>query len=273
MPRPTWKGAISFGMVSIPIQLFTAADSSKEISFHLLHKECMSRIKYLRWCPIHEREVRQDEIVRGYEHARDQYVILTEDELEQLPLPSARTIELSAFVREEAIDPVFFERTYYLLPESAGAKPYELLMRALKWKGLIAIATVALRQRERLCALRPRDGTLMLHTLFYADEIREETRVTPPGVAVSEQELSMAFSLIDLLSRDFEPEQYHDRYRAALEEVIQAKLQGQEVVEAPGPAPAKVTDLMAALRASVEAAKRRNEPSATREAPRRRKAG
>ena len=256
MPRSIWNGLISFGMVSIPVKLFTATES-KDISFRLLHRECNSRLKQLRWCPACEREVEWGETVRGYEYAKDQHVIVTDEDFDKLPLPSKRTIELAAFVKAEEIDPVYYEKSYYLEPDEVGIKPFALLMKALKEKSLTAVAKIAVRNKERLCALRPMDGTLMLETLYYPDEIRVERGTEVPEVQVSDRELEMASTLIDLLADSFEPEKYQDEYRRALMEIIEAKLQGEEFVEAPAPAPAKVTDLMAALKASVEAAKKR----------------
>jgi DNA end-binding protein Ku len=271
MPRSIWNGLISFGMVSIPVKLFTATDS-KDISFHLLHRECNSRLKQLRWCPVCEREVEWGETVRGYEYAKEQHVIMSDEDFDKLPLPSKRTIELAAFVKAEEIDPVYYEKSYYLEPDEVGIKPFALLMKALKEKSLTAVAKIAIRNKERLCALRPMDGTLMLETLYYPDEIRVERGTEAPEVQVSDRELEMASTLIDLLADSFEPEKYQDDYRRALMEIIEAKLQGEEFVEAPVAAPAKVTDLMAALKASVEAAKKRRGEEAEEEPRRRRRA-
>ena len=266
MPRSIWNGVISFGMVSIPVKLYTGTQD-KDISFHMLHKTDDTRIKMLRWCPDDERPVDMDEIVRGYEYARDQYVVLTEEDFEKLPLPSKHTIELTQFVDAEEIDPVFYEKSYWLEPDEVGVKPFALLMRALREKNLTAIAKIAIRNKERLCALRAMDGSLVLETLFYPDEIRIEKQEAP-DIDVSERELEMAFTLIELLHEPFDPERYHDEYRRALMEVIQAKLDGQEIAEAPAPVPANVTDLMSALKASVEAAKkRRHEEDAEEERP------
>ena len=271
MPRSIWNGLISFGMVSIPVKLFTATDS-KDISFHLLHRECNSRLKQLRWCPVCEREVEWGETVRGYEYAKEQHVIMTDEDFDKLPLPSKRTIELAAFVKAEEIDPVYYEKSYYLEADEVGIKPFALLMKALREKNLTAVAKIAIRNKERLCALRPMDGTLMLETLYYPDEIRVERGTEVPEVQVSDRELEMASTLIDLLADSFEPEKYQDDYRRALMEIIEAKLQGEEFVEAPVAAPAKVTDLMAALKASVEAAKKRRGEEAEEEPRRGRRA-
>jgi DNA end-binding protein Ku len=273
MARSIWKGVISFGMVSIPVKLYTATES-KDVALNMLHEECKSRIKQKRWCPVHDREVGWDEIARGYEYAKDQYVVLTEEDLEKLPVASKHTIQLSAFVDAKDIDPTFHEKSYYLEPDETGVKPYNLLLRALESKGLTAVANIAIRNKERLCALRPSDGSIVLDTLLYADEIRSEDRPRVPEVMVSEPELNMAQALIDMLSQDFKPEQYHDQYREALLAAIEAKLQGEEIVEAPAAPTPKVTDLMAALKASVEAAKKGKpqpeEAEEEAEAPRRR---
>ena len=255
MPRSIWSGAVSFGMVSIPVNLYTATQD-KDISFHLMHEECGNRVKQLRWCPFHERALEWDEIARGYEYAKNEYVVLTDEDLEKLPLPSKRTIELSAFVHVEEIDPIYYEKSYYLEPRQEGAKAFALLMRVLEDKGLVGLAKIAIRNKEQLCALRPQDGTLILETLYYPDEIRVEKSVEASEVRVSEREMEMATTLVNVLSAPFEPEKYQDDYRRALMELIEAKRKGQEVV-APPPPRGKVVDLMAALRQSVEAANKR----------------
>ncbi|MEZ4501581.1 MAG: Ku protein [Dehalococcoidia bacterium] len=266
MPRSIWRGVISFGMVSIPVKLYTATES-KDISFRQLHDdECQSRIRQLRWCPVHDREVEYGEIVRGYEYAKDHYVVLDEEDFESLPLPSKHTIALDAFVHSEEIDPIYYEKSYYLEPDEAGVKPFALLMRALQEKELVAVAKIAIRNKERICALRPQDGALTLETMFLEDEIREAPNEVPwQEQEVSDAEMQMAFTLIDMLAKPFEPEAYHDNYREALMEVINAKLEGQEVITAAEPEAPKVVDLMAALRASVEAAKATQAPAARAE--------
>ena len=261
MPRSIWNGVISFGMVSIPVKLYTATED-KDISFNLLHKECGTRLKQLRWCPTHERAVEWSEISRGFEYAKDEYVVMTDEDFEKLPLPSKQTVELAAFVDAGQIDPIYYQKTYYLEPEAKGVKPYALLMRALKEKGLTGIAKIAIRNKEQLCAIRPMDGNIVLETLFYPDEIREQPgEVEIDNIKVTAAELKMAEALIDLLAADFDPEQYKDDYREALMQVIDAKLDGQEVAELPAARPAKITDLMTALKASVEAAKKGRKPA------------
>jgi DNA end-binding protein Ku len=261
MPRSSrsiWRGTISFGIVSIPVRLFTATED-KDISFRQLHAPDHSRVRYARFCAAEDIEIPTDEIVRGYEYEKDRYVVLDDEDFEQLPLPSKQTISLTAFVDAQEIDPTYYEKSYYLEPEELGVKPFALLMRALTDKGLTAIAKLAIRNKERLCALRPMDGTLMLETLYYPDELRVERGAPMPDVELSEQELQLASALIDMLTTTFQPEQYEDHYREALMEVIRAKLEGQQAVEAPPAAVSNVVDLMAALRASVEATKRDRE--------------
>jgi len=255
MARAIWSGSISFGMVSIPVKLYGATES-KDIRFHLLHAKDGTRLKQIRWCPTDEAEVPWNETARGYEYAKGQYVVLTDEDFEKLPLPSRHTIEISAFVEEAEIDPVFFEKSYYLEPGERAQKPYALLLKALEQKRLTAIATVTMRNKEQLCAIRSRNGVIMLETLYYPDEVRQETGVELESVRVSDKELDMAFTLIELLHKPFDPEEYHDHYREALEQLIEAKLEGKEVVSEPEAAETKVFDLADALRRSVEAARK-----------------
>jgi DNA end-binding protein Ku len=269
MPRSIWNGVISFGMVSIPVKLY-AATESKDVTFHLLHKDCGTRLKQLRWCPYHERAVEWAEIVRGYEYARDEHVMVTDEDFEKLPLPTKHTVELSAFVKSEEIDPIYYEKSYYLEPDEKGVKPFALLMRALNEKKLVGVAKIAIRNKEQLCALRPMNGTLVLETLFYPDEIRAHMAELPQ-VDLSEKELEMAYALIELLEEPFEPEKYKDEYREALMRIIEAKLEGREAAEVVTEQPAKVMDLMAALKASVEAAKKRRAGDEEEQAPARRR--
>jgi DNA end-binding protein Ku len=269
MARAIWSGSISFGMVSIPVKLFGATES-KDISFHLLHATCGTRLKQLRWCPPDEVEVPWSETVRGYEYAKDQYVILTDEDFESLPLPSKHTIDLTAFVKESEFDPVYYAKSYYLAPDERAEKPYALLLKAMEEKQLTALATITIRKKEQLCAIRPREGAIMLETLYYPDEVRQP-EVDLEGSKVNERELEMAFTLIDLLRKPFEPEEYHDHYREALAQLIDAKLEGREVVKAPAAKETKVIDLADALRRSVEAAKKGGKSKAPAKAPARRR--
>jgi len=255
MARAIWSGSISFGMVSIPVKLYGATES-KDIRFHLLHAKDGTRLKQIRWCPTDEAEVPWNETARGYEYAKGKYVVLTDEDFQKLPLPSRHTIDISAFVKEAEIDPVYFEKSYYLEPGERAAKPYALLLKALEEKELTAIATVTMRNKEQLCAIRARNGVIMLETLYYPDEVRKDTGVELGDVRVNDKELDMAFTLIELLRKPFEPEEYHDHYREALEQLIEAKLEGKEVVTSPEAEQTKVIDLADALRRSVEAARK-----------------
>ena len=254
MPRAIWSGVISFGLVSIPVKLYTATES-KSISFNMLHKECKGRIKQLKWCPTCEKQIEYDDTEKGYEYSKGNYVVITEEDLEKLPLPSKNIINISAFVESEQIDPVYFDGSYYLEPEKAAQKPYSLFMKAMEQKSVVGIGTLAIRNKERLCSLRVMGGNLMVDMLLYPDEVRIDTEKEAPEVNVSPQELAMAGSLIDIMESDFHPENYKDNYREALSSLIQAKLDGSEVIAAPDAGPSKVIDLMDALRASVENAK------------------
>ncbi len=261
MPRAIWSGSISFGMVSIPVKLFGATES-RDIRFSLLHATCGTRLQQKRWCPTDEVEVPWTETARGYEFSKGQYVVLTDEDFEKLPLPSKHTIELSAFVQEREIDPVFYEKSYYLEPGERGEKPYALLFKALEEKKLSATASITIRKKEQLCVLRAHEGTIMLETLFYPDEIRQERGIDLNKVKVSDKELDMAFTLIELLKKPFDPSEYRDHYREALAQLIEAKLEGKQVVSAPASRDTGVLDLAEALKRSVEAAKKGGKPKA-----------
>ena len=257
MARPLWKGAVSFGMVSIPVRLYTATDE-KDIHFNMLHDEDLSRIKQKRFCAEEDVEVDLKDIVKGYEVSPGQYVILEDEDFEKVPVNTTHTIEITDFVSLEKIDPILYQKTYYLEPEEVGVKPFALLMRALEDSGRVAIAKVTLRQKEQLCTLRIYENTIALETMFYGDEVRSTEELSVPGkkIEVSDKELAMAKSLIDMLSsEEFDFEQYKDNYREALLEIIRRKAEGQ-TIEMPKAAPAKITDLTEALRASVEAIRR-----------------
>lgn len=256
MPRSMWKGAISFGMGSIPIRLYTATDS-KDVSFHLLHTKDNSRIKQQRWCPVDEETIEWGDVVRGYEYGPDQYVVMTEEDFQKVPVKTVRTIEIEQFVELEEIDPVYYEKSYYIEPEELGKKPYALLMRTLQETNRVAVAKVALRNKEQLCTLRPRGDVIVMETMFYPDEVKATTELNLPtsDIEVSERELTMAKLLVDTMTSEFQPSQYRDEYRQALLELIEEKVQGTEVVR-PMPAAGKITDLMTVLNASIGAAKK-----------------
>ena len=260
MARSMWKGVISFGMVSIPIRLYVATESHS-VSFRQLCGEHLSPIRYKRWCNAGDHEVAYADIVKGYEVGADNYVVIDDAELENLPLPTVRQIEIGEFVPNDDIEAgLYFKSAYYVEPEQAGTKPYYLLGRALQETGMTAVAKVAFRDREHLCALRPLDGALLMNTLHWPDEIRpiSELKGLQDEVDVNPRELQMAKALVDSLAEDrFDPNRYHDDYHQALMSIVNAKVEGAEVVTAPAAeaAPA-VMDLMEALKASVDAAKK-----------------
>ena len=257
MARAIWRGAISFGMVAIPMKLYIATES-KDLSFVTLHSTCHTRLRQKRWCPYHETEVEQAEVARGYEFAKDEYRVLEEEDFEDLPLKSMHTIEIVRFVGMDSIDPVHYERSYYIEPESVGTKPFHLLKKALETTGRVAVAKVALRQKEHLCLVRPYQDLLMMETMYYPDEIRTtaEFDLHADGADVSDAELQMATMLIDQLTGEWQPSDFRDEYRDALEQVIEAKLGASAPLAAAPPTPqGKVRDLMEALRESIAAAK------------------
>jgi DNA end-binding protein Ku len=256
-----WRGAISFGMVAIPVRMYLATES-KSVSFRMLCPNDGQPIRQKRWCPTEDREVPWNETVRGFEVAKDEYVRIDDADLERLPLPTTKAVEILEFVKDSEIDAgVYIKGAYYLEPEAVGAKPYALLRTALERTGRVAIGRIALRDREHLCRLALHDGGLVLNTLHWPDEIRDLGELKLPGedVKVDDRELDMAVMLIDNLTAAFDPERFHDRYREALLKIVEEKL-GQGTVQAPAPAePAKALDLMAALKASVEASRQRRE--------------
>ncbi|MEW9534129.1 Ku protein [Microbispora sp. NPDC049125] len=261
--RSIWKGAISFGLVTIPVKLYSATEQ-KDVTFHQVHREDGGRIKYKRVCSVDGEEVPYSDIAKGYELATGEVVVLTDEDFADLPLTTSRRIDVLQFTPAEQIDPIYFAKAYYLEPEGQGAKPYVLLRDALERSGQVAIVKVALRQRESLATLRVRDGVFVLETMLWPDEVREaDFGFLEEDVDVRPQELKMAESLIDTMVADFDPTEYKDAYREALQEVIEAKVAGREVVAAETPAEqGPAVDLMAALRASVEAAKREREGTA-----------
>ncbi len=253
MARAIWKGIITFGMVSMPVKLYTAT-SSKSVSLHLVHKKCDSRIREQRYCPTCEEVVDYADLVRGYEYSKSEFVEVTDKDFEELPLPTKHTVEISDFVKISEIDPIYFDKAYQVEPDPAAKKPFALFMKAMGDKDVFAIGKVALRSKERLCCLRPIEGLLVLNTLLYPDEITADMQTPLPKVSVSEKELTMAEKLIDMMTGPFEPEKYHDEYREALMKLIEAKVEGKHLkpVAEKGKAKGEVIDLFDALKASME---------------------
>lgn len=265
-----WKGVVSFGMVSIPIRLYNATESSSKVSFRQLCPEHKAPINYKRWCSEGDHEVSYGEILKGYEVGKDRYVIIDEKDLDNLPLATAHTVDIQEFVPADEIEPgLYFKNAYYVEPEELGKKPYHLLRKALEATGRMAIAKIALRDREHLCALHANGEGILMNTLNWPDEIRttEGLKGLEGDVKINPRELEMAKALIESLAESFDPSRYHDEYREAVMKVVQAKIDG-EVIEAPAaPQPAKVMDLMEALRASVEAAKKQRTAKGKEEKP------
>jgi DNA end-binding protein Ku len=256
MPRAMWKGAISFGLVTIPVSVYPATEE-KGLKFNQLHDEDGGRIRYKRVCEKDGEEVTFEHIVKGYEVEKDRYVVLTDEDFDAVPVESSRAIDIERFVDLDDIDPVMFKKSYYLIPEETGAKAYALLREAMSEDGRVGIAKVSFRDKEHLAALRFKDDAFVLETMYWPDELREADfgGVDVSG-KVSEQEMAMARQLIESLAGEWEPEQFSDEYREGLLEIVEAKLHGQEIeVVAPEPT-AKVVDLMEALKASVAAAKK-----------------
>ena len=274
--RTTWNGSLSFGLVSIPVGLAPAtkpAARQSDVSFRLLHRECSTPIKQKRWCPTHDREVSQDEIVRGFEVAKGQFLIVEDADLEAIERSDdSRSIEITRFVQEEAVDPVYFDRTYFLVPASGTAqrRPYVLLLEAMRQTGTAALGRFVRAGRESLCLVRAKGDALALETLFLAEDVYSQAEIgeAVEGVAVKEAELELARQVIASLAGDFDPAALASEYRRDLRALLEAKLRGEEIVTPEPVADVPVLDLMEALRRSVAAAKKPAEESKTPSKPR-----
>ena len=251
MARAIWKGAISFGLVTIPIRVHTAVEE-KSFKFNQLHEKDQGRIKYKRTCSVDGEEVPFDEIVRGYEYEKDHYVVLTDDDIDR-GLSNVRTIDIQKFVDASEIDPIYWQRSYYLAPDGTpGLKAYKLLSKALKDDNRVAVAKVAFRDKEHLATLRVRDGVFVLETMYWPDEIRDaEFEELDEDVKIGAAELQMAKSLIDNMTGDFDADEFKDEYREKLESLVAKKVEGEEIAVVEETGTAKVLDLIEALKASV----------------------
>lgn len=251
-----WKGAISFGLVHVPVKMFSATED-KDISMRMIHKECSTPLSYVRKCQHCEREVDWEEIVKGYEYEPGRFVIFNKEELELLSGEASKEIKILDFVDLKEIDPIYFQKTYYLAPAETGANAYNLLMRALLDTGKIGIARVSIRSKSSMAAIRIVDRCIVMETIFYPDEIRPVSQVPnlPESADVNEKELTMAKMLIEQLSTPFEPAKYTDEYREAVMNAIRQKIAGEEIRVAPEQQQTNVIDLMAALQASLDAVK------------------
>jgi DNA end-binding protein Ku len=264
--RSIWKGSITFGLITIPIKLYTAVGREQEkIDLHLLHEKDGTRIHYERQCEKGHRDIDWNEIVKGYEYQKGKWVTLSDDELEALDLDTLKTIDVVSFAPMEQIDPLYFEKSYYVVPEESAAKAYRLMVDALLDEQLVGVCKVAIRERERLATLRIKDNVMVLETMHWPEEVRDakfdELNKRPK---VQDRERKMARQLIEHLSDDFDPSQFKDEYHKALKKLIDKKVKGEDIVvtEEKKPADAQVVDLMEALRASVEAARQGKKLSA-----------
>ena len=256
MPRAMWKGAISFGLVTIPVAVYPATEE-KTLRFNQLHDEDMGRIRQKRVCEKDGEIVDYEHIVKGYEYEKDRYVVLTDDDFDSVPVESSRAIDIQQFVDLDEIDPMMFKKSYYLAPEETGAKAYALLREAMTHDNKVGIAKVSFRDKEHLAALRFRDDAFVLETMYWPDEIREaDFGGVNVDLKVRAQELEMARQLIDGLTAEWNPEEYTDEYRQALMKIVEAKINGEEIELVEVEPTAKVVDLMEALKASVAAAKK-----------------
>jgi len=255
--RVMWKGTVSFGLVTIPVKAFGATES-RSVGFHQLHARDLGRIQYRRYCSVCGEEVRFEDIVRGHEHEKEGYVVVSDEELDALPVRSNHVVDILQFVDLHEIDPIYFQRSYYLVPEKIGVKAYGLLREAMQRGERVAVAKVTIRDKEHLAVVRARDDVLLLETMYWPDEIREPAfSELDEDVEVRPRELQMAESLIEGLTEPWRPEQFHDDYREKLLELIKAKAAGKTPAAAPPGEKAEVIDLVAALKASVDAAKNR----------------
>ncbi|WP_026672161.1 non-homologous end joining protein Ku [Alkalihalobacterium bogoriense] len=262
-----WKGSISFGLVNIPIKLH-AATENKDIKLRNLHKECKSPINYEKTCPVCEKPIQAEDIVKAYEYAKNKFVVLDDEELEKLKKDNEeKAVEIIDFVKLEEIDPIYFERTYFMAPNEGGSKAYSLLRKALEDSGRIGVAKIIIRSKEHLAVIRVYKNTLVMETIHYPDEVRNVGEVpnVPAEDNITKKELDTAMMLIDQLTTEFKPENYHDEYRTALMELIEEKKGKEDIVTGAEKkaTPNNVTDLMAALQASIDKTKKKK-PTTTR---------
>jgi DNA end-binding protein Ku len=256
--RPFWSGHISFGLVTFPVKLYTATEQ-KDVRFRLLHKECLTPIKNQRYCPYHDKVIEWKDVVRGYEISKGKFVTVTDEEMESIPLDTSHSVNIAGFVELREIDPLYYERSYYIVPDEGGAKAFVLLRDALQEVNRVAVGQVVIRDKEYPVAVRPYEGAMVMATLYYADEVRALSALDelPVETKVHPNERKMAIQLVDNLAMEFRIEEFRDEYREKLLAMVKAKAEGQ-TVEAPKVAsPGKVIDLMEALKRSVEMAQDR----------------
>jgi DNA end-binding protein Ku len=256
MAASVWSGYLTFGLISMPVRLFSGARSSG-ISFNQLHRTDHHRVKQQLICPVDNQVLERSDIVKGYEYRKGEYVIIEPEEIKKIEPKTAKTMEILEFVKSSEVDPVYFESSYYMMPEEAGRRPYALLTKALEESEFVAIAKLTMHNREYTVFLRPHKGGMMLHTMYYAEEVREVESFGAPDVEIKEAELKVAHQLIEALADEWDPEKYHDTFQENLKKMIETKLEGGEVqaVEQPKKL-APVVDLMAALKESLAQTKK-----------------
>ena len=252
MATPVWKGTLSFGLLAIPVKVYTAARTHR-MNLHQLHNVCRTRLKQPLYCPQCNRQVDRSEVVRGYEYEKEQYAIVNDEEIKKITPLSGTVMEIVAFVKQEQIDPIYFDASYFMLPDKDSEKPYALLLKTLEDSNRVGIATVTMHQREYTVFIRPRKNGLTVHTMYYANEIREVAGYgkAEKDVKLKPAELKLAEQLVESLAQDFKPEQFHDKFQENLRALIEAKQKGKAVVAEPKPAPGRVIDMMEALKNSL----------------------
>jgi len=250
MAASVWKGHLTFGLVTVPIRLFSAA-RSETISFNQLHKDDHSRIRQVTYCQAEDKPVSRSELVKGYEYEKDHYVVIDDEDIKKVAPKTAKVMEILEFVKADQVDPIYLESSYYVAPDEGGEKAYALLFEALKQSQFYALAKVAMHNREHIIVLRPGAKGILSHTMYYQDEIRQVDEFRTDTSLVKEKELAMAKMLISSLEADFEPQKYHDAYRDNLQKMIEAKIEGKKVIETPTPQVAPVIDIMEALKKSL----------------------
>jgi DNA end-binding protein Ku len=250
MAASVWKGHLTFGLVTIPVRLFSAA-RSETISFNMLHKDDHSRIRQVTYCQLEDKPIARTDTVKGYEYEKDHYVVVEDEEIRKVAPKTAKVMEILEFVKADQVDPIYLESSYYVAPEEGGEKAYALLFTALKESGYFALAKVAMHNREHIIVMRPGDKGIVSHTMYYQDEIRQVEEFRTDTGLVKDKELAMAKMLISSLEAEFEPQKYHDTYRDNLQKLIEAKIEGKKVVETPSEHVAPVIDIMEALKKSL----------------------
>jgi DNA end-binding protein Ku len=250
MASSVWRGHLTFGMVSFPVRLFSAA-RSETISFNLLHKDDHSRIKQVTYCQLEDKPIARTDTVKGYEYEKDRYVVIEDEDIKKVAPKTAKVMEILEFVKADQVDPIYLESSYYVAPDEGGEKPYALLFQALRESNYYGVAKVAMHNREHIIVLRPGPKGILSHTMYYVDEIRQVEEFRTDTSLVKEKELALAKMLISSLEAEFEPQKYHDAYRVNLQAMIEAKIEGKKVVETPAEHIAPVIDIMEALKKSL----------------------